>query len=300
MRRHPRPYMKIVHAVTEKDLLSLVKSRPLDGWQETLAILCAYSDSNEFIDLCNALARRLSGVGLGHPAALVWICAGNVEKVIKHWVHTLQKAHSSSLELETVVERAVILDLGTQSPMTAPAFSDLVNQYAAILASQGQMPMALEFLDLVKGESTSSTAILRDRIVRSGAPGVENRSAPFPFIAEDVAGTLAPGPPCLPPLLLLLQPLVVLVITIQGTRTTLPGLMVMAMLQLLPLRLWHHRHQPMAVQADTGLLPRLLTRAPKLSTHRPRHMEEVMVMGMLAMGPPFQQQLIHRRLSMYL
>lgn len=36
-------------------------------------------------------------------------------------------------------------------------------------AAQGRLAAALEYLDLVPGEATSSTAELRDRICRSGA-----------------------------------------------------------------------------------------------------------------------------------
>jgi len=42
----------------------------------------------------------------------------------------------------------------------------------------------------VPGEATSATAELRDRICRSGAPGLPPGAGPppFPFIAEEVAG----------------------------------------------------------------------------------------------------------------
>ncbi len=55
---------------------------------------------------------------------------------------------------------------------------------------QGRLAAALEYLDLVPGEATSATAELRDRICRSGAPGLPPGAGPppFPFIAEEVAG----------------------------------------------------------------------------------------------------------------
>jgi hypothetical protein len=42
----------------------LVKSRPLDRWRETLALLSAYSDTGEFCALADMLAKRLAGAGL--------------------------------------------------------------------------------------------------------------------------------------------------------------------------------------------------------------------------------------------
>ncbi len=50
------------------------------------------------------------------------------------------------------------------------------------------MKAALEYLNLIPGEATADVAVLRDRIYRSGAPGVSEAAAapPFPFIAEEV------------------------------------------------------------------------------------------------------------------
>jgi hypothetical protein len=50
------------------------------------------------------------------------------------------------------------------------------------------MKAALDYLNLVPGEATEETAVLRDRIYRSGAPGVSEGTPqpPFPFICEDV------------------------------------------------------------------------------------------------------------------
>lgn len=50
------------------------------------------------------------------------------------------------------------------------------------------MATALEYLALVPGEASADTAVLRDRIFRSGAPGVAAAAPapPFPFISEEV------------------------------------------------------------------------------------------------------------------
>lgn len=49
------------------------------------------------------------------------------------------------------------------------------------------MGAALQYLSLVPGDAAPDTAILRDRIHRSGAPDVYAAPEPmFPFIAEDV------------------------------------------------------------------------------------------------------------------
>ena len=70
----------------------LVKSRPLDRWRETLALLCAYSEGDDFYALSDLLAKRLSGAGLPGPATLAWICANNVEKAVRQWTSDLKAA----------------------------------------------------------------------------------------------------------------------------------------------------------------------------------------------------------------
>ncbi len=69
----------------------LVKSRPLDRWRETLAVLAAYTSSDNFFELCDLLARRLATAGLPHAATLTWICAANVDKAVKQWTAVLKK-----------------------------------------------------------------------------------------------------------------------------------------------------------------------------------------------------------------
>ena len=53
---------------------------------------------------------------------------------------------------------------------------------------QGRMGAAQQYLSLVPGDAAPDVAELKDRIHRSGAPGVNVGPEPmFPFIAEDVA-----------------------------------------------------------------------------------------------------------------
>ena len=77
-----------------------MKTRPLSGWKETLAILLSYASPDEWPDLCDALARRLAAGGNPHAATLAWICAGNVEQTIKMWVKSLHAAGVSVSRLQ--------------------------------------------------------------------------------------------------------------------------------------------------------------------------------------------------------
>lgn len=84
------------------DGAGLVRSRPLDKWRETLALLAAYSDAEEFCGLCDLLAKRLAGAGLPQAATLTWICAANVDKAVRQWSADLKKSprETSTEELQ--------------------------------------------------------------------------------------------------------------------------------------------------------------------------------------------------------
>lgn len=88
--RHSQNLEVVAAALTHKNVAGLVKSRPLAGWKETLAILTSYSSGDEWAGLCDALARRLANAGNSHAATLAWICAGDVESTIRVWVKGLQ------------------------------------------------------------------------------------------------------------------------------------------------------------------------------------------------------------------
>ena len=62
------------------------------------------------------------------------------------------------------------------------------------------MSMALEYLDMIPGDSTGPTAVLKDRIYHSGNAGVLQHSPvpPFPFAEEPAPAAAAATAPQLP------------------------------------------------------------------------------------------------------
>jgi hypothetical protein len=67
--------------MVDGDYMSLVKTRPVAQWRETLAVLATYTGSDQWASLCDALASRLGQTGMAHAASLCYICAGNVDQV---------------------------------------------------------------------------------------------------------------------------------------------------------------------------------------------------------------------------
>eukprot|EP00245_Coleochaete_scutata_P005204 TRINITY_DN18571_c0_g2_i1.p1 TRINITY_DN18571_c0_g2~~TRINITY_DN18571_c0_g2_i1.p1 ORF type:complete len:1125 (-),score=228.11 TRINITY_DN18571_c0_g2_i1:535-3909(-) len=191
MQRNRRPYMKVVSAVINNDMKGLVASRPTQQWKETLALLCTYARSEEWTGLCDALALRLDSAGNTQDAILCYICAGNIERAVEIWARGLKLplGSPSAVEaLQDVMEKAVVLGMATGQKRESGALSKLVGSYAELLAGQGRLATALEYLTLVPGEQSSQElAVLRDRIYRSGQVLFSSvEPPPFPFEAQEL------------------------------------------------------------------------------------------------------------------
>ena len=83
LKKNRSPYLKVVSAMVSNDLLSLVNTRPLKFWKETLAILCSFAQRDEWTMLCDTLASKLMGASNTEAATLCYICAGNIDKTVE-------------------------------------------------------------------------------------------------------------------------------------------------------------------------------------------------------------------------
>ncbi|KVH88303.1 hypothetical protein Ccrd_024184 [Cynara cardunculus var. scolymus] len=88
LRKNSSPYLKVVAAMVNNDLVSLVNTRPIKSWKETLALLCT-----EWTLLCDALASRLIAAGNTLAATLCFICAGNIDKTVEIWSKNVSTEH---------------------------------------------------------------------------------------------------------------------------------------------------------------------------------------------------------------
>ncbi|KAI5061484.1 hypothetical protein GOP47_0023989 [Adiantum capillus-veneris] len=167
-KKHRRPYQKVLAAVAAHDFGNLVNSRPLAAWRETLALLCSYAGSQEWTLLCDALAARLDAAGLSQAALLCYICAANTEELARLWYRDVLSTASSAAfakEMQELMEKIVVLALAKGEKRVTPALSRLVGSYAELLASQGIVMAAMDYLGLVfPEESTEDLIMLRDRI----------------------------------------------------------------------------------------------------------------------------------------
>ncbi|XP_061352657.1 protein transport protein SEC31 homolog B [Gastrolobium bilobum] len=172
------PYLKIVSAMVSNDLLSLVNTRPLKFWKETLALLCSFAQRDEWTMLCDTLASKLMGAGNTLAATLCYICAGNIDKTVEIWSRSLSNEHDGKSYvdlLQDLMEKTIVLALATGQKRFSASLCKLVEKYAEILASEGLLSTAMEYLKLLGSEELSpELVILKDRIALSTEPEKED------------------------------------------------------------------------------------------------------------------------------
>ncbi|KAB2017633.1 hypothetical protein ES319_D08G175900v1 [Gossypium barbadense] len=177
------PYLKVVSAMVNNDLMSLVNTRPLKFWKETLALLCTFAQREEWTVLCDTLASKLMASGNTLAATLCYICAGNIDKTVEIWSRclTTELDGKSYVDLlQDLMEKTIVLALATGQKRFSASLCKLVEKYAEILASQGLLTTAMEYLKLLGSDDLSpELVILKDRIALSTEPVKEGKSAVF-------------------------------------------------------------------------------------------------------------------------
>ncbi|CAL9136885.1 unnamed protein product [Musa textilis] len=134
-----------------------------------------------------SLASRLMTVGNTLAATVCYICAGNIDRTVEIWSRSLKpdcEGRTYVDLLQDLMEKTIILTLATGHKRFSASLSKLVENYAELLANQGLLTTAMEYLKLLGSEEPShELAILRDRIALSA----EEREAPKGQLYENTA-----------------------------------------------------------------------------------------------------------------
>ncbi|CAD7701117.1 unnamed protein product [Ostreobium quekettii] len=169
MEANPRPFMTMISAVIDNDFEVLINQRLVSQWRETLALVISYvNDQESWSSLSEALAARLAKAGMQHPATLCYIISGKVDQAVAAWTKNKKMTVET---MQNIIEKAVVLGLGANKSSTSPVLCELVHNYALILASQGSMQAAVDYLNMVPGDASESVNYLLKRIYDSGAVG---------------------------------------------------------------------------------------------------------------------------------
>ncbi|ORX82954.1 WD40 repeat-like protein [Basidiobolus meristosporus CBS 931.73] len=212
------PYIRILRSVISGDLDDIVENADIGEWDEILAILCTYSSSENFADLCEKLGSRLEAewhktAGRGdvsvtddvrHHATVCYLASGNISKVLGIWLAQESEAEAAALAshsdsrgqiLQDFMEKLAVLQKAIDQNETPVGSERDMSQlyrryldYAEILITQGQLATAVKYLSYVPSEvqegemnEAEKCSIIKDRIYNSGI-GADILSPPvFPF-----------------------------------------------------------------------------------------------------------------------
>ncbi|XP_067285568.1 protein transport protein Sec31A isoform X3 [Pseudorasbora parva] len=159
----------LISSVVTQNWCQIVQSCELDNWKEALAALLTYANPEEFAAFCDTLGARLEAEGSEKrrlQACLCFICSGNIERLVECW--TSQRDCSSPLALEDLVEKVMILRKSIERLrngevcVRSSALTEKLIQYSSILASQGSLSAALNYLP--NDSNQAEVGMLRDRL----------------------------------------------------------------------------------------------------------------------------------------
>uniref|UniRef100_A0A8C3LIT3 Protein transport protein Sec31A n=1 Tax=Chrysolophus pictus TaxID=9089 RepID=A0A8C3LIT3_CHRPC len=143
----------LVSSIVQQKWQDIVCTCDLQSWKEALAILLTYSKHEDYTQLCDMLGSRLELEGdaaLSNDACLCYISSGNVERLVECWVKNHET--SSPLALQDLIEKVMVLSRsiemlrGTAEPAPGPVLAEQITQYASLLASQGCLAAAMNYL----------------------------------------------------------------------------------------------------------------------------------------------------------
>ncbi|NXC39841.1 SC31B protein, partial [Penelope pileata] len=185
----------LLSSIVQQKWQDIVCTCDLQSWKEALAILLTYSKREDYTQLCDMLGARLESEGeaaLSNDACLCYISSGNVERLVECWVKNHET--SSPLALQDLIEKVMVLSRsiemlrGTAGAAPGPVLAERITQYASLLASQGCLAAAMNYLPNNSKELLIEQ--LRDRLFHAQGENVGDQlPPPFPYTRVSVGVT---------------------------------------------------------------------------------------------------------------
>ena len=166
-------YLRLLASISGKNLWDVVYNAQLKDWKDVMASICTYADEKDFPDLCEALGDRLLENDSRKDASFCFLAGSKLEKVLTIWLHEFEESESASMKegsgdssffsihakaLHDFMEKVTVFRKITEfsdddhhkegSWRLAPLYAKYV-EYADILAAQGQLQIAGQYLDLL-------------------------------------------------------------------------------------------------------------------------------------------------------
>ncbi|XP_023021491.2 LOW QUALITY PROTEIN: COPII coat complex component secretory 31 [Leptinotarsa decemlineata] len=157
----------LISAIVSEDWSSIINNCEVSSWKEALAAVLTHATDDDLPVLCELLGKRLEEESkkdpkLSEDAQLCYICAGSFEKLVSSWSENAMQSTSSLqelIELVTFLQKAI--ERQGRQVQVSGALADLLSHYASLLASQGSLTTAINYLGSSNNEKVAS---LRDRL----------------------------------------------------------------------------------------------------------------------------------------
>ena len=191
-------YLRLLASIVGKNLWDVVHNADLQNWKDVMATLCTYADETEFADLCEALGDRLEEAYQAgekverRDASFCYLAGSKLEKVVRNWVQELKEQEKGEIEggeegefevharcLQKFVEKVSVFrkvtgfrdaEMQSSEDWKLAELYTLYSEYADILAAQGQLGVAEQYLNLLPSKFSGAEAA-QQRVKQAGRKG---------------------------------------------------------------------------------------------------------------------------------
>ncbi|KMY92359.1 protein transport protein Sec31A isoform X2 [Drosophila simulans] len=171
----------VISALVSRDWLDFVNRCTVDSWKEALVAALKHSE-RKVVDICERLGDRLlsecaSSAEFTRNAMLCYICAGSIDKLVTAWYQLKRLEQQNpgykpnTTELQDLAEMVMLMCKSLEqqgiSVDLAGRFAGFLTEYGGLLASQGALTAALQYITTLGGGAASESDVLqslRDRI----------------------------------------------------------------------------------------------------------------------------------------
>ncbi|ALC40647.1 sec31 [Drosophila busckii] len=170
----------VISALVTRDWLDFVNRCTVDSWKEALVASLKHSE-RKLVDICERLGDRLlnessNSIEYTRNAMLCYICAGSIDKLVTAWYQLKQLEQQNNnyklntQELQELAEVVMLLSKSLEQQGIAVdlagRFAGFISEYSGLLASQGALTAALQYITTLSQANAESEDLieLRDRI----------------------------------------------------------------------------------------------------------------------------------------
>uniref|UniRef100_A0A6A7FXH9 Protein transport protein Sec31A-like isoform X2 n=1 Tax=Hirondellea gigas TaxID=1518452 RepID=A0A6A7FXH9_9CRUS len=168
----------VVGAVVKADLDSVVMQCKLNDWREAVVTVITHAPQEQLTPLLQRIGNRLETGGELQAALICYLIARALDSFVQCWVKANNAGTAAPLStqsLQELVEVILVLQQTADETTDSAAATQYIAEYASLLATQGALSTALQYLVYnAAADTQSELTALKDRL--SQALGENSRA----------------------------------------------------------------------------------------------------------------------------